>query len=237
MDRRDTLKTLLISGLAGAGGLTFVGCETEKKETSLKAASPAKGYGRTPSEQAFDDKLRASPSVFTKGELATMAILCDIILPATATAGAATDAAVVEFIDFIVKDIPNHQLPLKGGLMWLERESLVRFNLSFAELGKDNQIAIVEAIAWPERATPEMQPGVAFFNRMRNLVLTGYYTSKMGITDLGYKGNVPNVWDGVPEDVLAQHGVTYDPDWTAKCVDQSKRMVQAEWDEQGNLLT
>jgi hypothetical protein len=59
----------------------------------------------------------------------------------------------------------------------------------------------------------------------------------MGIEDLGYKGNTPNVWDGVPEDVLEQHGVAYDPEWLAKCVDQSQRNVIAEWDANGKLLT
>jgi hypothetical protein len=72
---------------------------------------------------------------------------------------------------------------------------------------------------------------------MRNLTLTGYYTSKIGIEDLGYKGNTPNVWDGVPEDVLAQHDVSYDAEWIEKCVDQSKRGIIAEWDEEGNLIS
>ena len=72
---------------------------------------------------------------------------------------------------------------------------------------------------------------------MRNLTLTGYYTSKMGIEDLGYKGNMPNVWDGVPEDVLAAHGLNYDPSWLAKCVDQSKRADIATWDDEGNLIS
>jgi hypothetical protein len=41
----------------------------------------------------------------------------------------------------------------------------------------------------------------------------------------------------VPEDVLAKHGKSYDPEWLAKCVDQSKRNDMAEWDDEGNLLT
>jgi len=72
---------------------------------------------------------------------------------------------------------------------------------------------------------------------MRNLVVTGYYTSKVGISDLGCKGNMPNIWDGVPQDVLDQHGVAYNPEWIAKCIDQSKCGIIAEWDENGNLLT
>jgi hypothetical protein len=32
----------------------------------------------------------------------------------------------------------------------------------------------------------------------------------MGIDDLGYKGNTPNEWKGVPADVLKQYGLSYD---------------------------
>ena len=82
-----------------------------------------------------------------------------------------------------------------------------------------------------------MAPGIKFFELMRNLTLTGYYTTRMGMDDLGFVGNFPNTWDGVPEEVLKDHDVAYDPEWLAKCVDQSKREVIAEWDDQGNLLT
>ncbi|MGB5652513.1 MAG: gluconate 2-dehydrogenase subunit 3 family protein, partial [Robiginitalea sp.] len=78
---------------------------------------------------------------------------------------------------------------------------------------------------------------IQFFNLVRNLTVCGYYTSKVGIEDLGYKGNMPNVWDGVPQDVLDKHGLAYEPEWLEKCVDQSQRGVIAEWDEDGNLLT
>jgi len=72
---------------------------------------------------------------------------------------------------------------------------------------------------------------------VRNLTCTGYFTSEEGIKDLGYKGNQPNVWDGVPQEVLDQHGVAYDSEWIARCVDQSQRNVTAEWDDDKNLIT
>lgn len=236
MDRRDTLKTLLIGGVA-AGAILQTGCKDDKPNIEQpENAWPVK-YGRTPEEQARDEKLLAEESVFTTAELETIAILCDIILPATATAGSASDAEVPAFIDFIVKDIPNHQLPLKGGLMWLDAESNKRFGQVFKDVSPTEQIQIVDDIAYPDDAAPEMKYGVIFFNRMRNLTLTGYYTSKMGIKDLGYQGNTPNVWDGIPQEVLNKHDVDYDPEWIAKCVDQSKRDEIAVWDDEGNLIS
>ena len=121
--------------------------------------------------------------------------------------------------------------------MWLSIESNRRFGNNFNLLSESDKISIIDDIAYPEDAKPEMGPGVAFFNRMRDLVMTGYYTSKMGIEELGYQGNAPNVWDGVPQNILDRHGLEYEKEWLAKCVDQSKRGIAAEWDEDGNLLT
>lgn len=234
MDRRETIKSLLLGGMA-AGAL--VSCKENVVVQELMPEIVESKYGRTQEEKERDAKLMESGPFFGAEELETIAILCDIILPATSSAGRATEAAVPDFIDFIVRDMPYHQVPLKGGLMWLNIESNKRFGKIFKELSSNQQIGIIDDIAYPDAATPDMLPGVKFFNKMRDLTLTGYYTSKMGIEDLGYQGNSPNVWDGVPAEVLKDHDVDYDPEWIAKCLDVSKRMDTAKWDDDGNLLT
>ncbi len=236
MDRRESLKTLLIGSMAGAGLAAAACTPGETTPKAVEAAAPL--YGRLPEEIERDQKLKAE-IFLNEHELETIAILCDIILPATPTAGSATAAEVPAFIDFIVKDIPSHQLPMRGGLMWLDREANLRFNKLFKSCTNEEQIAIIDDIAYPDPdgKKPEMAYGIKFFERMRGLTVTGYYTSKMGIEDLGYVGNRPNVWDGVPEEVLAEHKMAYDPEWLPKFVDQSKRNDLAQWDEQGNLIT
>ena len=233
MDRRATIKTMLIGSVAG--GAILAGCQPEDQKDKTAADSSAEGYGRTEKEKARDKLLQAD-TFFNEHELGTSAVLCDLILPATATAGSAVDAGVPEFISFIAKDIKDHQLPLRGGLMWLDHRSMTLFEKSFVECTADQQKKMLDEIAYPDQASPEVQTGVSFFTKIRGLVLTGYYTSQMGIEELGYKGNTPNVWDGVPEEVLRKHGIQYDPAWLAKCVDQEKRAIMAEWDEQGNLI-
>ena len=128
---------------------------------------------------------------------------------------------------------------MRGGLMWLDSEANRRFNKVFKVCEDSEQIAIVEDIAYPDpnKEKPELTYGIRFFDLMRNLTLTGYYTSKTGIDDLGYVGNQATVWDGVPAEVLAEHDVEYDPGWLPKFVDQSKQGIIAEWDDEGNLLT
>ena len=69
---------------------------------------------------------------------------------------------------------------------------------------------MVEQIAYPSKAKADMTQGASFFSMMRNMTATGFYTSQMGIKDLGYVGNVPNQWDGVPDDVLKQYGLAYE---------------------------
>ena len=107
----------------------------------------------------------------------------------------------------------------------------------FISCNQEEQISIIEKIAWPDQVEPGFEPGVKFFTLMRNLTLTGYYTTKEGIEELGYKGNSPTIWNGVPEDIMKEHGFEYESDWIPKFVDQSKRENIAEWDEEGNLLT
>lgn len=236
MDRRETLKALMMGSAAGVT-IATTGCRPGQ-DPVVETESQLGDYGRTPSEKEWDKQVM-SYSYFTEHELGTIAALCDIILPATPTAGSAIDAGVPEFIEFIAKDLPQHQLPLRGGIMWLDGEAQQRYNNRFSFCTNEEQIAIIDDIAYPdeEGKKPLMGPGIKFFDHIRNLVLTGYYTTKIGIDDLGYRGNVPNMWDGIPEEVLAKHDVDYDPEWIKKCVDQDKREVIAEWDDKGNLIT
>ncbi len=233
MNRRDTIKSLLLG--SAAVGLTLKGCVPTASNTEAEILnSPL--YGRTEDEKKRDQKL-AKEIFLNEHELSTIAVLCDIILPANNNFGSATDAGVHDFIEFIVKDLPSHKTPVRGGLMWLDNFSNKRFGKEFVSCTNSEQLEICDQIAYPTKTKPELKQGEKFFTRMRNLTLTGYYTSKMGIEDLGYLGNKPNVWDGVPDSVLKKHGLSYDKAWLAKCVDQSKRGKIANWDDKGNLIS
>ncbi len=236
MNRRESFKNILLGAVAGAAITTQVGCKPGEEETPLLEL-PA--YGRTPEEKKHDAEVLGE-TFFSEHEMATIRVICDIILPATPTAASAIEAEVPEFLEFIVKDLPTyHELPLRGGLMWLDSESSLRFEKRFIECSDTQQIEIIDDIAYPDtdNEKPELAHGIRFFEKIRGLIITGYYTSKEGIKDLDYKGNIPNVWDGVPQDVLDKHGMSYDKDWLPKFVDQSKREVIAAWDDDMNLIS
>lgn len=237
MDRRDTIKSILLGSVAG--GIVLQSCKTEVEKSPSTAQDDTTeaggGYGRVPEEIARDKALMAQ-KFFNEHEMATISVLANIILPSDENSGSAGDAEVPAFIEFIVKDMPSHQLPMRGGLMWLDHESNSRFGNTFINCSAQQQIAIIDDIAYPDTVKPQHSQGSKFFSLMRDLTMTGFYTTKIGIDDLGYVGNVPNVWDGVPEEELQKHGLTYDQDWLAKCINQEQRTKDPVWDQLGNLI-
>jgi hypothetical protein len=208
MDRRKYLKALAVGTLST--GVLLESCAPEQKKATT-AATPTDlgGPDRQPYETEHYKKVIAE-KFFDDHEMATLAVLVDIIIPRDDTSGSATDAGVPAFLEFIVKDMPRHQVPMRGGLKWLDLQCLKRYNQPFVQATGAQQIEMVDAIAFPEQALPEHAQGVAFFNLLRDLTATGFFTSEIGIKDLGYAGNKPNQWDGVPQDVLDQYGLKYD---------------------------
>jgi hypothetical protein len=207
MNRRNYLKSFVVG--TTAAGLLLESCKTETAETPVVAEKGKSKIDRTEEEAALEEKLM-SEKFFTDHEMQTITVLADIIIPKDDKSGSASDAKVPEFIEFIVKDRPEHQLPMRGGLKWLDIQCMKRHNADFASCSEENQLAIVDQIAFPEQAKPEMQPGVAFFNLMRDLTATGFFTSEIGLKDIDYQGNRPNQWNGVPDEVLQQYGLKYD---------------------------
>ncbi|MFC1225443.1 gluconate 2-dehydrogenase subunit 3 family protein [Pedobacter sp. BG31] len=205
MNRRDSLKALGLTAISTT--VLLEACKQPEAKTDVAAPGEStKEAGREQWELDRDKNLK-SETFFTKHEMATITVLADIIIPKDEVSGSASDAKVPEFIEFIVKDIPEHKIPMRGGLKWLDVYSFNKFQKPFIEASADQQISIVDEIAYPKKARPEMQAGVAFFNRMRNLTASGFYTTEMGVKDIGYVGNAPNQWAGVPADVLKQYGM------------------------------
>lgn len=210
MKRRDVLKGISMTslGLVGlnpqvkaAEAIDFIAGEDGNKKDPV-----FEQFGRTEYEKMRDAKLFAE-TFFTKHEMKTITVLVDIIIPKDGRSGSASDAGVPAFIEFMAKDKPEFQTPLRGGLTWLDNHSKGRFGKNFIDIAVADQIAIVEDIAYPEKKKPGFSHGIAFFSLMRNLTASGFWSSKMGIEDLGYMGNTPNKWEGVPADVLKQYGL------------------------------
>lgn len=213
MNRRKSIRALLV-GTASASLLTEACRQPADKGQETK--TPGKGADRMEEEKTYLAKLEQE-RFFTPEEMASITLLADIIIPRDAVSGSASDAGVPAFIEFIVKDMPQHQVPMRGGLRWLDVESLRRFGKGFSGLTAEQRIAIVDDIAYPDKALPAYRQGVAFFTLMRNLTASGFYTSPQGVKDIGYAGNVANNWNGVPDDVLKHYGLAYTDEDHTRC--------------------
>jgi gluconate 2-dehydrogenase gamma chain len=225
MDRRKSLK-LIAGSVATTAFLDACNPADKKAEApSGTGAFDAQKFtlDRAKEELERENRLLSEKPFFTAHEMATIGILADIIIPKDDVSGSATEAGVPDFIAFIVLDKPEHQIPMKGGLRWLDMQCLKKFSADFKSCSSAQQTEIVDAIAYPNKAKPEMKQGVNFFTLMRNLTATGFYTSKMGIEDIGYKGNTPNKWNGVPDDVLKQYSIAYTDKELKECISFDKQ--------------
>lgn len=204
-----------------ATGVLVDACKPAEKKEAAGTIGGINVEDRMAEEKAYLEKLNKEAIFFTPHEMKTITILADIIVPKDAVSGSASDAKVPDFLEFIVKDMPSHQTPMRGGLRWLDMQCFKQFEKSFVDCSEQQRIQLVDQIAYPEKAKPEMAQGVAFFNLMRDLTLTGFYTSEIGVKDIDYRGNVPNKWNGVPDDVLKQYKLAYSERELKECASYS----------------
>jgi gluconate 2-dehydrogenase gamma chain len=150
------------------------------------------------------------PKVFNTHEWNTARVLVDLVIPRDARSGSATDAQVPEFMDLFMETRENMRNWMRTGLTWLDDECKKRFTKAFIDCDDTQRKALLDDIAWPRRARPEMQTGVRFFNNFRNFTASGFWSSQMGVEDLQYMGNRPIAqWNGCPPDALDKLGVRY----------------------------
>jgi gluconate 2-dehydrogenase gamma chain len=194
MNRRKALQ-LLGSAPAAAG---FVWTEAEAFQAQQRARQ-----ARRPSAPAF------KPRFFTAREYAAVAVLAEMIIPKDERSGGAVEAGVPEFIDFMMVDQPARQVPMRGGLAWLNQECNARFDRTFTGATEAQRRQVLDEISGLEPARPDQSHGLAFFRSFRDLTATGFWTSKMGMEDLQFMGNVfvPE-WNGCPEEALKKLGLT-----------------------------
>ena len=198
IDRRDALKILGLAPLAASLGVA---------PSHLERATLA--LARLEEHPEF----AAAPSFFAPHEWATVRLLVDYIIPRDERSGSATDAKVPEFIDFLMSDKESSEAmktAMRGGLAWIDNECQHRFNKSFVGATDAQRRQVLDDIAWPARARPELSHGVLFFSRFRDLTASGFFSSQMGWKDVRYEGNVAvPVWNGCPPAALAKLDVSY----------------------------
>jgi gluconate 2-dehydrogenase gamma chain len=198
MSRRDAVQ--LLAALPFAAIMRWPSAEQERVHTFVEEALKSTAEG-----------VAYAPKFFTAAEFRTARILSDMIIPRDERSGNASDAGVPEFMDFMMMDRPNNQKWMRDGLVWLDAQSNTRFSKPFADAIEAQRAQILNDIAWPARAPATMSDGVSFFNRFRDLTSSGFWSSRIGVKDLQYKGNLfVSEWGGCPPAALKKLGVNYD---------------------------
>jgi gluconate 2-dehydrogenase gamma chain len=200
MSRRDMLKLSAVAPLAG------VAASPQAERIEKFMASLAEGEEQ---QQGY------VPKFFTAKEFRTVRMLADYVIPRDDKSGSATDAKAPEYMDFVLSDeltSENNRIAVRGGLGWLDNECRKRFDgKTFVQSTDAQRREVLDDIAYPRKARPEMSYGVTFFNRFRDMTAAGFYSSAMGWRDLQYIGNVfnPN-WNGCGDAANAKLGVSHD---------------------------
>lgn len=218
MDRRGALKAM-----AAAAAVPVLGTFDVGEEQMLRAREAAE----TAVLAEMQTGAQYAPKFFTRHEYQTVRVLVDYIIPRDERSGSATDAGAPQYMDFVLSDQtpppgpPNPtprfyvaptpaQINVRGGLAWLDNECAHRFGAgkTFVTSTDAQRRQVLDDIAWPAKAKPGMSHGVTFFNRIRDMTAAGFFSSKMGVQDLRYMGNMPMAkWEGCPPAVLAKLGL------------------------------
>ena len=214
--RRSALRLIGTAPIAVAFtlGANEAAAAAEKAATAVKAAAAGQAY---------------VPKFFNAQEWKTVRILVDMIIPKDERSGSATDAGVPEFMDYLMNDPTDtdlqrerRQTAMRGGLAWINSVSERRFGHGFAEATEVERTAILDEIAYskdeqedeaemrePRDLRVMVKHGPSFFNSFRDLTASGFWSSKMGVDDLGYVGNrFVAEWKGAPPEVLAKLGLS-----------------------------
>ena len=198
ISRRTALQ--LVGAAPVAAAMAWTPAEAEQAHTHAQQARAAAAKQSKPYK----------PKFFTAHEYATVAVLVDLIIPKDDRSGSATDAGVPEFMDFMMIDQPQRQVAMRGGLALIDRMCEEQFAKRFVACSDEQRRHVLDAIAYTTDVPPARTHAVAFFNSFRDLTASGFWTTKMGIADLQYQGNVfLDEWNGCPEEALNKLGVRY----------------------------
>jgi hypothetical protein len=188
----------VLAGAPAAAALVWTPAEAEQAHehaTTARAATPAAAF---------------KPKFFTAHEYATVAVLVDLIIPRDERSGGATDAGVPQFMDFMMIDQPQRQTAMRGGLALIDRLSTDRVGRPIVKATAAEQRQVLDEIAYTSNSDPGLSHAIAFFSSFRDLTAGGFWSTKIGVQDLQYQGNVfVDDWTGCPEAALTKLGVSY----------------------------
>jgi hypothetical protein len=196
--KRITRRSALELFAAAPAAAALVWTDVEARQAHDHAQAEATAKTGTPFK----------PKFFTAHEYATVGVLVDLIIPRDERSGSATDAGVPAFMDFMMIDQPRRQVAMRGGLAMIDRLSVDRTGKRFVNGTDRDRRALLDEIAYTSNPDPALRQAIAFFSSFRDLTASGFWSTKMGVADLQYQGNVfVSEWKGCPDEALKKLGL------------------------------
>ena len=191
VSRRDLLRTIgtsVVLTTGGAGVLTpALAQHVHQALTEEKSLNGGSAY---------------KPKYLTPHEFLTLRRLAELIMPADEHSKGSLDAGAPEFIDFLCSRSSDLANIYTGGLAWIDRDMQRRYAKTFVDAKPAQQTALLDVIAFRKNDTPETGPGIQFFIWVRHMVVDAFYTSPVGIKDIGFMGNGAVSSFSVPEEAV-----------------------------------
>ncbi len=189
--RRDLLKTIGSSMVLTTGGAGV-----------LTPALAQHVHQALAEDKSLNGGTEYKPKFLNPHEFATLRRLADLIVPADEHSKGALDAGAAEYIDFMCSRNSELGAIFSGGISWLDEHMQHHHDTTFVDAKPAQQTAVLDVIAFKKNDSPATGPGIRFFAWARNMVVDAYYTSPVGIKDIGFMGNAVLSSFSVPEEAV-----------------------------------
>lgn len=157
--------------------------------TPLLKGKPATARAEQAQEQEGSSRAWQA-KLFDRHQLATVAVLAELIIPTTDTPGA-REALVHQHLDDILAVSPETaRNQFLEGLWWLDGHSLRTQAKPFKDVAPEKQMQMLAALY--ETSEPDLQPGRQFVHGMKTWTAKVYYSTQIGQRELNKGGRVPS---------------------------------------------
>jgi hypothetical protein len=201
MNRRDLLRTTLFGAIGASTTVPFV-----------NAREFPPGYDASKELKRADWK----PAFMDEHQNNTLIVFSEFIIPATDTPGA-KDALVNRFLDLLMTiETQETQRAFLGALAYIDGACMERYRSAFLHATHEQQAEFLNLIAYPHSHSTwgeeaEEFPGHSHFQKLKDWITGAYYSSAVGLKEIGWNGEFPHgMFAGCEHEAQEEHAKAHE---------------------------
>jgi gluconate 2-dehydrogenase gamma chain len=144
-----------------------------------------------------------TPKALNEHEYRTLEKLTDFIIPVENGKPGAVTAGAAAWIDMLASENAQLKDIYTNGIAWVDAAMKKRNAADFLSASATDQTGLLDQIAYRRNSSPELDPGIQFFAWARRMTVDAFYTSEIGIADIDYRGNRPQMTYPEPTEAIA----------------------------------